>query len=112
MPREKEATPARPPGKLQSGRRPAGTRLLGISVIAAHAATVKQLGWSPGSGGMAVTEVQQGSAAEKKGLRAGVNDKPVPSLGKLKKALERNDSVVMLHIHRDGVEPEFYFLPR
>ena len=78
---------------------------------------MKQLGWSPGSGGMAVTEVQQGSAAEKKGLRAGdviveVNDKPVPSLGKLKKALERNDSVVMLHIHRDGVEPEFYFLPR
>ena len=117
VPREKEATPASPPGKLQSGRRPAGTRLLGISVIAAHAATVKQLGWSPGSGGMAVTEVQQGSAAEKKGLRPGdviveVNDKPVPSLGKLKKALERNDSVVMLHIHRDGVEPEFYFLPR
>jgi len=118
VPREKENPRSRPLGELRNGSgEPSGTRLLGISVIPVHSATVAQLGWSPDSGGMAVTEVEQGSTAQQKGLRTGdviveVNDKPVPSLLKLKKALEGNDSVVMLRVHRDGGEPGFYFLPR
>ena len=118
VPLEKDRPRAKPLGDPRNGAgEPPATRLLGISVIPVRSAGVQQLGWNPESSGMAVTEVQQGSVAQKKGLRMGdviveVNDQPVPSLTKLKKALEEKDSVVMLRVHRNGGEPGFYFLPR
>jgi S1-C subfamily serine protease len=66
---------------------------------------------------MAVLDVQQGSAAAKKGLRRTdlileMNERPVASLEDVRLALEAAKGAVMLGVFRGTSEVEYIFVPR
>jgi len=93
------------------------TRLLGITVTPVTPEIAERLALPPARSGMAVLDVQQGSAAAKKGLRRAdlileMNERPVASLEDVRLALEAAKGAVMLGVFRGTGEVEYIFVPR
>ena len=115
VPREKEIAPpgADSPGLAAVPR----TKLLGITVAQLTPDMADRFGIPRERKGVAVIDLQLGSAAGKKGLRTGdiiveVNDSPVTTLDDLRKALDQSDGVAMVGVVRGVAELTYVFLPR
>jgi serine protease Do len=110
---EGEPSPAAPAGVPDEPK----TRLLGITVTPVTPELAERLDLPPARDGMAVLDVQQGSAAAKKGLRRGdlileINERPVAGLEDVRLALEAARGAVMLGVFRGPSEVEYIFVPR
>ena len=115
IPREKEiaAPGADSPGLAAVPR----TKLLGITVAQLTPDMADKFGIPRERKGVAVIDLQLGSAAGKKGLRTGdiiveVNESPVTTLDDLRKALNQSDGVAMVGVVRGVAELAYVFLPR
>ena len=115
VPREKEIAP---PGSDSHGLAAVPrTKLLGITVAQLTPDMADRFGIPRERKGVAVIDLQLGSAAGKKGLRTGdiiveVNDSPVTTLDDLRKALDQSDGVAMVGVVRGVAELTYVFLPR
>jgi serine protease Do len=93
------------------------TRLLGITVTPVTPELAERLDLPAAKGGMAVLDVQQGSAAARKGIRRAdlileMNERPVATLEDVRLALEAARGAVMLGVFRGAGEVEYIFVPR
>jgi serine protease Do len=105
--------PPAPPAIAEEPR----TRLLGITVTPVTPEIAERLALPPARSGMAVIDVQEGSAAAKKGLRRAdlileINERLVTTLEDVRLALEAAKGAVMLGVFRGAGETEYIFVPR
>jgi serine protease Do len=92
-------------------------RLLGLTVVTLTPEAALGLGLERETKGLLIVEVEPGSVASQRGLKASdvvleINEAPVSSPREVRRALAERSDVAMLRIAREGGKLGYHFLPR